>query len=505
MRFYSLSFLSLLIILLVSCRKDFDFEPHQSGQLSFSKDTVYLDTVFTNIGSSTYMLKVYNRSNKNIKIPQLQLAQGEKSHYRLLVDGQAGKVFQNVELLAKDSMFIFIETTIDYNQFKNQSSEYLYTDQIKFGNGSGLQQVELVTLVKDAHFLYPQRNAEGITETLPFDDEEIYGFYLSEANHNKENTLHWKNDKPYVIYGYAAVPSTKTLQIDEGAKIHFHSNSGLLVANKATVLARGTIEKPIQIQGDRLEPEFANIPGQWGAIWLTVGSTGTFENTIIKNPTVGLLINKNTETVQLHNVQIYNASQNGILGRAAKIYGTNVVVGNAGSASLACTFGGEYEFLHSSFVNYWNKPNHTAVSIDDYDGSAEFQIVKALFENCILYSSATESLLMRAKSSPENFKIHFKNSLIKYFSSGNGSTNFPYDFNNPSRFSAILLSTGTDLYRPYFYNISKNELMITDQSVDIIGKGNLETAQKVPFDLSGKARNISPDLGAYQNVTSPKE
>jgi hypothetical protein len=34
--------------------------------LIFSKDTIYLDTVFNNIGSSTYTLKVYNKSNKDI-------------------------------------------------------------------------------------------------------------------------------------------------------------------------------------------------------------------------------------------------------------------------------------------------------------------------------------------------------------------------------------------------------------------------------------------------------
>ena len=39
-----------LIASLTSCRSDFDFEP-SSGGLEFSKDTVYLDTVFTNIGS----------------------------------------------------------------------------------------------------------------------------------------------------------------------------------------------------------------------------------------------------------------------------------------------------------------------------------------------------------------------------------------------------------------------------------------------------------------------
>ena len=82
-----------------SCRKDFEFSP-STGSLTFSKDTVYLDTVFTNIGSSTYNLTVHNRSDNDISIPSVRLALGETSNYRLNVDGVAGKSFENVVLLA---------------------------------------------------------------------------------------------------------------------------------------------------------------------------------------------------------------------------------------------------------------------------------------------------------------------------------------------------------------------------------------------------------------------
>ena len=112
------------LMLWSSCRKDFEFSA-SNGRLEFSKDTVYLDTVFTNIGSSTYNLKVYNRSNENIVIPVVKLGLGENSEYRLNIDGMAGKVFQNVEILAKDSLFIFVETTINITNFPNPESNYL--------------------------------------------------------------------------------------------------------------------------------------------------------------------------------------------------------------------------------------------------------------------------------------------------------------------------------------------------------------------------------------------
>ncbi|MGK0323084.1 MAG: hypothetical protein ACJAR4_001116, partial [Psychroserpens sp.] len=149
-----------------SCRKDFDFAP-SSGNLEFSKDTIYLDTIFTNIGSSTYNLKVYNRSNDDISIPTVRLSQGESSNYRLNVDGLPGKEFQNVELLANDSLFIFVETTADIQTLALNSLEFLYTDAIEFDTGTNSQKVELVTLIKDAVFIYPDRdNTTGIVETL---------------------------------------------------------------------------------------------------------------------------------------------------------------------------------------------------------------------------------------------------------------------------------------------------------------------------------------------------
>ena len=154
------------IIFWSSCRNDFEFEP-STGQLEFSKDTVYLDTVFTNIGSSTYNLKVYNRSDQDIRIPNVQLSQGESSSYRLNVDGVAGKVFRDVEILANDSIFVFVETTADIQELSQNALEFLYEDAILFDGGENTQRVELVTLIKDAVFLFPERDAmTGEVETL---------------------------------------------------------------------------------------------------------------------------------------------------------------------------------------------------------------------------------------------------------------------------------------------------------------------------------------------------
>ena len=82
------------------------------------------------------------------------------------VDGLPGKVFENVEILAKDSLYIFIETTVDITDFTN-SNNYLYSDQIEFDSNNNLQKVELVTLIQDAVFIYPDRDEPTkVVETL---------------------------------------------------------------------------------------------------------------------------------------------------------------------------------------------------------------------------------------------------------------------------------------------------------------------------------------------------
>lgn len=502
----------LLLLLLIgfavsltSCRNDFDFESNTGG-LQFSKDTVYLDTVFTNIGSSTYTLKVYNRSDKNISIPKVQLAKGETSKYRMMVDGIPGRVFDDVELLAKDSMFIFIEVTADVADAN--PTDFLYTDQILFGEGPNTQKVELVTLIQDAIFLYPQKFSDGTTETLPIGDDEIYGFYLDEADPTNGNELHWTNTKPYVVYGYAAVPPNKTLVVDAGARVHFHAESGIIVANNASIHVNGSsstteaLENEVIFEGDRLEPDFADVPGQWGTIWLTQGSTNNqIKNLTIKNATVGILISGNdgtpTPTLDLENTQIYNCSNVGILARTGNIEGRNVVINNCGQTSFAGSFGGSYEFVHCTFANYWPTPNQTAVLLDDYDGSAIYALTKANFKNCIIHTSSNFGIVLKKTGS--TFVYNFDHSLIKFADFSNQFTNNPlYAFSNTALYTNCLIATNSTVNNPDFKDARNNELIIGEDSA---AKGTANNTYSTFNDILNNPRSNPSDMGAYNWTT----
>ena len=501
-------FLMGLILSICSCRSDFETEA-STGKLEFSKDTIYLDTVFTNIGSSTYRLKVYNRSKNDITIPTIKLAKGLNSKYRMTVDGMQGnkgKIFNNVDLLAKDSLYIFIETTV--NIADANPSDSLYTDQIQFDSGQNLQNVELVTLIQDAVFLYPKRFADGTTETLPIGNEKIEGFYLDENDPINGNELQFTKKKPYVIYGYAAVPANKTATFEAGTKVHFHANSGLIVANKASIKVNGTVsttdkmENEVVFEGDRLEPDFENVPGQWGTIWITDGSTNnSFNHLTIKNATIGLLIQNNDgTTVSIKNTQIYNSTNYGILAQTAKINGENVVINNAGQASLACTYGGNYTFTHSTFNNNWNSSQQVAVAISNYVAGAIPEVkdlAAATFNNCIIYGSYSNEMTLNKKTGAA-FKYQFNNCLIKFDNTSNKfATNPDYQFTtDPAHYNEIILNKD-----PKFFKIAQNKLNI-DATSAAFAKGN--SAYLIPLDILGINRTTPPDLGAYQNKPFPK-
>ncbi|QNJ99193.1 hypothetical protein [Constantimarinum furrinae] len=506
---YGLAILACLI-LWSSCRNDFE-SVASTGNLEFSRDTVYLDTVFTNIGSSTYNLKVYNRSDDDINIPNIRLANGEASNYRLNVDGIPGKSFEDIQILAKDSIFIFIETTIDINNFPNPDNAFLYTDQILFDSGGNQQQVDLVTLVKDAVFLFPERFADGTVETLSLgtnsEGEEILieGFFL------EDDELTFTNEKPYVIYGFAAVAPNKTLTVEPGARVHFHANSGILVANQGTMIANGlpstdpaVLENEIIFEGDRLEPAFSDIPGQWFAIWLTAGSTDhEFSYTTIKNSTVGILMDSNDgdRTLTLRNVQIYNNAISGLLARTGNVYGENMVINNSGQSSLALSLGGTYEFNHSTFANYWTNSFRTfpSVLIDNiFVGENETvtePLIQANFKNCIIYGNELREIgFVRDENTTFNF--NFTNSLIRFEDPNGEFTTEEYNFQNTMFYNSIVRNTD-----PVFFDPALNDLNI---ETGTSGAENIGLPGVLPpVDLNGTNRQTPPDAGAYETVVFP--
>ena len=513
MRNIIILFIVGLAISMSSCRQDFEFEA-STGDLFFSKDTVYLDTVFTNIGSSTYTLKVYNKSDKDIKIPTIKLGKTD-SKYRMTVDGMVGennRVFHDVELLAKDSMYIFIEVTADVASAN--PTDFLYTDQIQFDSGDNFQKVELVTLIQDAYFIYPNRE-NGIYDQIPIglDEDnnvvETNGRNLSENHPINGDEYNFQTDKPYVVYGYASVPDGKTLTIPGGARVHFHDGSGIVVQQGGTLKVNGSVsttealENEVIFEGDRLEPGFSDVPGQWGTIYLRQGSTNhSIKNLTIKNAVIGLLVENNYGApMTIENTQIYNSSNVGLLAQTAQIEGKNIVINSAGEASLACTLGGSYEFKHCTFNNNWSSSRQVAVLVNNYytntttNQQVAFDLTQANFKNSIIFgSNQIEMLLNKGNDASKQFNYSFSKCQIRFNNTGNQFTNNPlYAFINDTN---EIIKNGD----PDFLDVYANKLFIGADS----DAKNFGTDVGVPNDILGNPRNGVFDLGAYNSIVFPE-
>ena len=99
----------MAFLFITGCNRDEISFDAPSKELRFSQDTLVLDTVYNQVRSETYAVKVYNQEDKDIKIPKISLQGGSNSPYRLNVDGKSGNEFTDIPLRKKYSLFIFVE------------------------------------------------------------------------------------------------------------------------------------------------------------------------------------------------------------------------------------------------------------------------------------------------------------------------------------------------------------------------------------------------------------
>ena len=71
------------LALLAACSDDDSFTPSASRSLTFSVDTVKLDTVFSNVPTVTRSFWVYNKSGEGIRLSDVRLEKGNQTGFRM--------------------------------------------------------------------------------------------------------------------------------------------------------------------------------------------------------------------------------------------------------------------------------------------------------------------------------------------------------------------------------------------------------------------------------------
>ena len=471
----------LLTILLFACKKDI-MENNQSATLHFSNDTITFDTVFASIGSITKTLTVYNRNNFDVK-SNIVLLGNSAANFRMNIDGIAGNSQTNIEIPAKDSIFIFLEVTIDPS---SSNTPYILSDSLVFTTGTKKQDVDVVAWGQDAYFHTANTYGDIINGT----DTTRFYYHLLDCSQP------WTNDKPHVIYGYAIVDPEKTLTINEGCNVYLHNNSGILVGNPfleasgGSIKVNGTLGNEVTFQGDRLDPWYKDIPGQWDRIWLMPGSIDNEINyAIIRNGNIGInadTVANNNPTVKISNTIIENMSSIGILGQGANITATNTVISKCGQYAVACNIGGTYNFTHCTFANYWdyNHRNTPSILLNNYyegsDGNIYVRDLNAAnFTNCIIDGNLSTEVSFQEKELG-TFNYTFDHSLIKLD---------PTISTDNTHYQNAIINQS-----PKFKDNLEGDFHLAEDS-PAIDSGNNSTDDT--SDIEGNPRN-NADIGAYE-------
>jgi len=476
---YTLYFSILtLAIALFSCDDEQDFITDGNFDLEFSVDTLRFDTVFTQLGSATRSFKVYNRNDRPVRIQKVSIAGNEGGRFMMNVDGIPGDEVEDVEIFGNDSIYVFVETTIDPDQPLSESP-FVIEDRVIFNTGEKEESVRLEAWGQNANYIPNRFNKGGVT-LLSCDNE----------------TVVWDDPKPYVIYGVLLI-DTCVLEVAAGTRIHVHGgvaqndlfgvfNDGLIYTlSQGSIRMLGTKEDSIVIQGDRLEEGFAEASGQWQGVVIGRGSRGNLmEYTTVKNGVFSVYVDSLAEFTA-RNSRFYNTNSSGVIGFNSTINLENCLLYNNQANSLQLILGGSYDFKYCTVASYGVDASAAYMSnyfcYDQFCNVSAQAPLKAAFTNCILYGSSRDELVLDDgfdAQVPELYNIAFNNCVVKVDQILDDEEAGYADFLenqcvnciNATRDDALFVSVSDDNYRLDTLSVAEMQaLPLPDITADIVG------------------------------------
>jgi hypothetical protein len=464
--------LSMIIIgFISSCKKEEIFYTGTDVALKFTfgrnlpADTLYFDTVFTQKPGTPYPRSVnkqffiVNNRKQSVKT-NIQLAGSDQSPFRMNIDGVPGRNFRDVIIPAGDSIVGFVEVSLQAN---NQLNPAIVMDSILFTTNTQQQRVILSAYGWDA-------------------------IYLKDSTVNN-NLILDVTDKPYVLINYLFVPENASLQLKPGISIYSAPGTFLFVQGSLEI--EGTSSQPVRMQGDRLQPGFEEIPGQWGGIHLLKDSkNNVIKNAIIKNAQVGVrvdsLSNNINPKLKISETLIQNCAAIGILGITTSIEATNVAIARCGSNGFVGYFGGNYMLKHCTIASgFLGGRSQAALAFNNIERDNNDRFVKSYplgfsIQNSIVFGPLDDEFILDIDNNgnPANPSL-IEYSLIK-----------------TDLFKTILNNNNNIINsNPQLENPRESKLNPLGTSV-VKGKGR-PLSPAVPTDIEGKNHNNPPDMGAY--------
>lgn len=384
-------FLSILSAF-IACSDDDSFTTSPSAYLSFSVDSVKMDTIFSNVGSRTYDFWVFNHGNKGIRLKSVRLSQGNQTGFRVNVDGNyldnsLGSIVTDMEVRKGDSIRVFVELTAPEN---GQLLPQLVEDQLVFLLESGVEQ--RVVLQGHSWDAISLRNVVVKTDSLI------------------------QSAKPIIVYGGLRVDSAATLTIRQSS-LFFHDGPGLEVCGRL-------ITDSVIFRGDRLDHMFDYLPydrvsGQWGkdgGIIFRRSSTGNkLSHTEIRNAgKYGILIDSAAIDVdqlrlEMNHCVIHNSKGFGIASYHAYIQLDYCQLSNSQDDCLA-VYGGIADVSNCTMAQFYP-------FVGGRGAALRFSNIMPLYgifcDKCIVTGYDEDVVMGVAVDTLKAYNFQFSNTLLR--------------------------------------------------------------------------------------------
>ncbi len=485
-------YVAAVILLAASCSDDDSFSNSPNNLLTFSSDTIKMDTVFSKVPTSRKSLWVYNKSGDGIRCTNVRLANGERSGFRINVDGtylskESGFQTTDVEIRNKDSIFVNIELTSPRN---NKIGPVFMEDNLVFTLESGVEQkINLNAYSWDA----------DIVKNLRIKGDTVIS-----------------SDRPIVIYGDMRIDSSATARIVPGTTLYFHSGAKLDVYGR--LLAEGTADKNITFRGDRTDRMFDYLPydmvsGQWNGIHF---HSSSYENIMSYTDTHSTFngIVCDSSNVSKLKLALYNSTVHNCQGYGLKTVNSVVDVRNSQLTNTlndcVAIYGGGALLLNCTIAQFYPFDSNRGAAlrfsngISDESGKHDYPLYQMDCVNTIVTGYADDVVMGVVQDSTVAYSYKFINSILRTDSLDDSDKIKNVIWENADSVQIDTVSGGEKNFRLVDASKQHYDFHLSKKS-RAIGAASKESGYSEPLDRDGRKRDDEPDMGCYEYVEETKE
>ena len=468
-----LCLLALLLCVMTGCQDDDSFSTNVSNILSFSADTVKLDTVFSAVPTTTRTFWVHNESGDGIRCKNIRLERGNQSGFRVNVDGvylgsESGYQASEVEIRKGDSIRVFVELTSPVN---GRNKPWLVEDNLLFLLESGVtQKVNLNAYSWDA---------------------------IKYRNLHITNDTTLTGDRPIIVYGKLTVEEHATLTLAAGATLYFHDGGGIDVYGR--LCSQGEAGKEVILRGDRLDWMFDYLPydlmsGLWDGIhFYETSYDNVMEFTDLHSSFNGIVCDSadvEKQKLTLKNMTVHNCQGKGLSTVNCKVTAENCQFTNT-LYECVDILGGDVTINHCTLAQFYPFDSNRRPALNYYS-SATMPLLRMDCINSIVTGYPEDVVMGATENENIPFNYRFISSILRTPAVEDAEHIIDVIFEDVEDTASV---QGDKHFKLVDINTQHYDFHL-DSLSPAINKGSKD--YPVSNDRDGKARDDQPDMGCFE-------